>query len=79
MRHKEPGIRGTMHRMLVHQSHTETKKGKEKAVTSKWKHDEQCTESERERERERERQEVCVSVCVCVCVCVCQRERERSM
>lgn len=44
---KDTGIRGTMHRMLAHQSCEETKKKKngggeaEKAVTSKSKHDEQ--------------------------------------
>lgn len=38
---KDTGIRGTMHRMLVHQSRKETKKKAEKAVTSKSKHDEQ--------------------------------------
>lgn len=56
--HKDAGIRGTIHRMLVHQSHTETKKEKEKTVTSKSKHDEQC----RGRETN-QRQEVCVYVC----------------
>lgn len=51
--------------MLVHQSHTETKKkGKEKAVTSKSKHDEQC----RERGTERETGSVCIYVS--------ERERE---
>lgn len=65
IRHKDPGIRGTIHRMLVHQSHTETKKkGKEKAVTSKSKHDEQC----RERETKRETGSVCIYVS--------ERERE---
>lgn len=44
--------------MLVHQSHTETKKGKEKAVTSKSKHDEQC----KERETKRETGSVCIYV-----------------
>ncbi len=71
IRHKDPGIRGTMHRMLVHQSHAETKKGKEKAVTSKWKHDEQCTERERGTKRQ--------TGSVCVCVCVREREGERKL
>lgn len=51
---KDTGIRGTMHRMLVHQSCKETKKKKsrveaEKAVTSKSKHDEQRTERRKRR------------------------------
>lgn len=61
-KNEDLGFRRTIHRMLVHQSHKETKKGKEKAVTSKTRHDEQCTVRKREREIEkpRERQEVCV-------------------
>lgn len=53
--------------MLVHQSHTETKKGKEKAVTSKSKHDEHC----RERETKRETGSVCIYVS--------KREREKAL
>lgn len=70
MRHKDPGIRRTIHRMLVHQRHTETKKGKEKAVTSKTKHDEQRAVRKTESETKR--------ATGSVCVCVRERETERG-
>jgi len=67
VRHKEAGIRGAIHRMLAHQSYTDTKKGKRESCDFKV---EAWWATQRETKRETG------SVCVCVCVCVM---RERMM